>query len=391
MGMDEKITEFQGSLLLLSTMIGVTVLFLPRIFFSLGWALAIIAFIVIGKLSIFTMYLLCLTAIETKQENPSYFSVCASSIKQLGPVADLIISISCFFIATAYLNVITSIFASIIGPKTKEYVITIACSIIIFLIAVQRSLSNLKFISVILAASMCCVAGFLFYCLTLDHKNTTTKPFNNLYATGFSDLVLALSSQQNMPAIYSQLRNKTQKASLKTATYAVILAVSLYSILGIVGYLAFGKEARYDIMYILTNDNSEIRKMLLQKNELNRMLISGCSILFAVALIGSYAFQLHPARSSVSNLISIWASKNNLSKRSGFRILFTFSFISLSCIITCLKVKTKMILKFTSSTCCTSICYILPSVAYLSSNKNGFKLSTFAYLVVFLGIISMIF
>lgn len=396
--MSKDVSALQGSILMLNTMFGVGVLFLPRIFFALGRLQGMFLFFLIAVITALTMYLLSLAAIATEEKKPTYYSVCSSSFSFMGHLADVTILICCLFCCITYLTFITNLVCSEINeiwPKTAglpKAVISGTFAFLIFLLAVQKDLSSLRIASLISISSIVFLSGFVFYMCFVNYKNTTTLKFNNNYALGLSDLLFALGCQHNMVAVFSQLKDKSKSGVLKVAMLATFLGGVIYMTIGMCGYFAIGSLADKNILDIISDKDSIIRKNLISKGKVVEYAMKACKWLFTITLCCSFAFQSHPARTSLNNLLRTFGGiKPEVINSTKYRVAATSAYVTTICIVTCFKLNVNLIVPFIGATCNNAICYIFPALAFIGLVKSSRILRPIAFSIVLLGVVSMIY
>ncbi|ELQ74648.1 Amino Acid/Auxin Permease (AAAP) Family [Trachipleistophora hominis] len=390
--MGKNVSAIQGSILMMNTMFGVGVLYLPLIYYSLGWVQGLVLFVMVASVTALTMYLLGVAAIESEDPHPTYYSVCSRSFRFMGPCADIAILLCCFFCCMAYLTFITNTVHFEIKEAVPKPVITVIAAFLVFMLAVQKDLSSLKIASFVSVASIVYLACFVVYVFVVNRENVTVLKFNKDYSTGVSGLLFALGCQQNMVAVYSQLKDGSRAGVLKVAIGATLMGGLLYMAIGLFGYFGFGEAATTNILRLLTDRDSDLCKMLLKRNSVNKYAIRACDWLFIVTLSCSFAFQSHPARVALNNILRKFVGvKKEVLASNKYRYIATGTYVALICIIACFQVDCDKIVAYIGATCNNAICYIMPALAFIGLVKRSTVLRPIAYAVVALGAIGMIY
>lgn len=390
--MGKNVSTIQGSILMMNTMFGVGVLYLPLIYYSLGWVQGLFLFAMIAAVTTLTMYLLGVAAIESEDPHPTYYSVCVRSFRFMGPLADFTILLCCFFCCMAYLTFITNTVHCEIKQAVPKAAITVAAAFLVFLLAVQKDLSSLRIASFVSVSSIVYLACFVAYVFLVNRGNVTVVKFNKGYSTGLSGLLFALGCQQNMVAVYSQLKDNSRSGVLKVAIGAVLMGGLLYMAIGLFGYFGFGEAAMTNILKVLTDDSSSVRKMLLERGAANEYAIRACDWLFIVTLSCSFAFQSHPARTALTNILKQFVGvKKEVLASNRYRYIATSAYVALICVIACFEFDCDTIVSYIGATCNNAICYIMPALAFIGLVKRSTILRPIAYAVVLLGVAGMIY
>lgn len=371
----------------MNTMFGVGVLYLLLIYYSLGWVQRLVLFAMIAAVTTLTMYLLGVAAIESEDPHPTYYSVCVRSFRFMGPLADFTILLCCFFCCVAYLTFITNT----VNCEIKQAV-TVAAAFLVFLLAVQKDLSSLRIASFVSVSSIVYLACFVAYVFLVNRGNVTVVKFNKGYSTGLSGLLFALGCQQNMVAVYSQLKDNSRSGILKVAIGAVLMGGLLYMAIGLFGYFGFGEAATTNILKVLTDDSSSVHKMLLERGAANEYAIRACDWLFIVTLSCSFAFQSHPARTALTNILKQFVGvKKEVLASNRYRYIATSAYVALICVIACFEFDCDTIVSYIGATYNNAICYIMPALAFIGLVKRSTILRPIAYAVVLLGVAGMIY
>jgi amino acid permease len=118
------------------------------------------------------------------------------------------------------------------------------------------------------------------------------KPFNVEFTAILSMPVVlfAYTCQVNVFAIYDELQERRPRKMLKVGGYAMLLCLSIYSIVGMLGYTRFGDETKGDILTNYDFKSSPI-------------LIKGTFITMGVAITTAFPLNVFPLRTSLNLMV----------------------------------------------------------------------------------------
>lgn len=298
--MQNKLSTTQATLIMLNTMFGIGILYLPRTFHSLGYVQGTVVFVVVGGLTFLTMVFLGYAYLRASERNmrnsqnniPSnnnnqlknippnnktpltFYSVLKQSNPLLAPLADTVIFLDCLFVCITYLSLITNITHYETNIPRTFLITFFTC--VIFVLVVQRELKKLRWVSYLSLFSVLYFTFFVFYSFYVIRFSTqdTSKAFGTEdgskppipvgftpvthsvsydYSTGISDLLFALGCQQNLITVLSHLKSQDSKTMLKVSFFSVLMGMVLYGLVGVVGYLAYGQFANTNVLTLLSH------------------------------------------------------------------------------------------------------------------------------------------
>jgi len=376
------------------TMFGSGILYMPCAFLSVGWLQGIFIFAFVVFYTGLTMFFLCDSCIELKQDNQTFYSVCTAAYPILGPIADFLVALVGIFGSLAYIIIISNTLSSAFNIKEHRMYVVIAIGVTVFLISFPKNLSALTWASYLSISSVIFLSVFVLYLFIINHSNIPSsdiKYFNKDYTNGISLLLFAVGCQQAMINVHSKLKDKSVANSLKLILIACIFGPLLYLAVGLFGYFAIGKESGESVIEIVTKQTN-IRQALLAKNSKNKYLIYFIVIMYSVTLLCSCAFQLNPSKISIGSLITkISGASEDRFSTSLFHFILTFIIISVNTFVSINLTDPGFVVSLVGAICSNGICYIIPSITFHAITKNFESLKPAALSVVMIGTVNLIF
>jgi len=339
-------------LTLCNTIFGSGMLTIPYALSTIGLINGIIAIVLFGCTSMFTLYLLIQCAKVVGGRNVSFFSISSRTYPKLSIVFDLAVGIKCFGVSISYLVIIgellpkvtLGLFPSISKDSvclTSLFWITVSMLIVVPL-SFQKSLSSLKYassISLISVSYIAILVAYFFFSGNKPVKNIDneigSKSMSSLLSTNITDdiqyplsheisyfkwsldffrvlpiFVFAYTCHQNILTVFNEMRITTRrrdnrhKTSFGSTIISIIIAISVYLTIGITGYLTFGNSTKSNIISMYPPSN--------------KLVLIG-QLLMAIMVCTCFALQCHPARKSFGNVINYLRT---MKKRSGYEPLF---------------------------------------------------------------------
>lgn len=299
-----------GTINLLNTIVGAGILAMPFGLKSNGVLFGSLLIIWSSLTSSFGLYLQNKVAKYTQQQGAvSYFSLAQLTYPHLSIIFDSAIAIKCFGVGVSYLVVIGDLM-----PKIMETLAVDADSILmarnlwitLFMVAIVIPLSYLKKLDSLKYTSIVALFSVVYLiCLVVGHYFAQDIPVEHLKVdwlgpasikstlSSFPIFVFAYTCHQNMFAIINELKPNEKDGSQTRQSNVIIrnaiaTACVSYLIVGITGYLTFGRSA-----------NGNIITMYPKESVLS--LIGRLCIVIMVSL--SYPLQCHPCRGSINHVI----------------------------------------------------------------------------------------
>lgn len=340
---------FSSVLTICNTIFGAGMLTIPYAIATIGLGNGIIAIIFFGFMSFFTLNLLNECAKVLGGRNVSFFSISSRTYPRLSIIFDLAIGIKCFGVSTSYLVIVGELLPKVtLGffPNvskdsvflTRLFWITL-CMLIVIPLSFQKSLSSLKYASTISLFAVNYIAVLVAYFFfngnkpvkTIDDGSIPSSSFVIFNTTDNVSLpsnhsieyfkwsidffkvlpifVFAYTCHQNLFTVFNEMKITSRHSDnrhIKTRIVTLIsisIAICIYLIIGITGYLTFGSSTKSNIISMYPPSNK---------------LVLGGQTLMALMVCINYALQCHPARKSFGNVINYIRT---MKKRSGYEPL----------------------------------------------------------------------
>lgn len=297
-------TVRSGTINLLNTIIGAGILAMPYGLRCNGLAFGALLVVWSALTSAFGLYLQNKVAKSAGGNGPvSYFSLCQMTYPQLLVIFDAAIAIKCFGVGISYLVVIGDLMPKILeslggGEWTRERNVWIT----VFLVFLVAPLSYLKQLALLRYLGLVALFSVLYLvCLVVEHwvrdeavdrVVDVVGPLSwRLTLTSFPMFVFAYTCHQNMFSIVNELQageagSRTRQAN-RIIRNAVVTACSVYVLVGILGYLTFGRAVNPNIITMYPSDSVT-------------SLIGRMCIVVMVSM--AFPLQCHPCRGSVNNI-----------------------------------------------------------------------------------------
>ncbi|ORX57199.1 hypothetical protein BCR36DRAFT_319389, partial [Piromyces finnis] len=340
-------STFSSVLTLCNTIFGAGMLTIPYAISVIGLINGIIAIVVFGCSSLFTLCLLVSCAKAVGGRNVSFFSISACTYPKISIVFDLAVGIKCFGVSISYLVIIGDLLPKVtLGlfpniPKdsvtlTSLFWITMSMLIVVPL-SFQKSLSSLKYASTISLISVSYIAilvAYFFFSGSRPMKNVDNDIIPLMFSSNSTDnsqynalndiayfkwslnffrvlpiFVFAYTCHQNILTVFNEMkitsrrRDNRQKKAAVSSIVSIIIAISVYLTIGITGYLTFGSKTKSNIISMYPPSNK---------------LVLTAQLLLALMVCTCFALQCHPARKSFGNVINYLRT---IKKRSGYEPL----------------------------------------------------------------------
>lgn len=311
-------TATSAAINLLNTIIGAGMLAMPYAIKQDGILLGLLVVLFSALTSSFGLYLQGRCSKYVKEGESSFFALSQLTYPQLSVVFDLAIAIKCFGVGISYLVVIGDLVPKIIETLVNdefldihEYLLERNFWITIFMILIVVPLSFLKKLDSLKYASMVALSSvFYLVILVVIHffKNDISDkgpvrvlvPYSipSIFAS-FPIFVFAYTCHQNMFSLVNELQDKSNSNINKVIFYAISVAVALYIIVGLTGYLSFGDNVSANVIVGYPSSISST--------------IGRIAIVILVML--SYPLQCHPARASINHIIHYFTYVKPLNKK----------------------------------------------------------------------------
>jgi len=306
MGTTAKASANSAAINLLNTIIGAGMLAMPYAIRADGILLGVIVIMVSACTSSFGLYLQGQCSKYVKTGDASFFALAQLTYPQLSVVFDLAIAIKCFGVGISYLVVIGDLVPKICQSLINEeylkqhelliernFWITFFMILVVVPLSFLKKLDSLKYASMIALLSVVYLVILVFiHFLKNDIIDKGPVRFLEPYSASsifasFPIFVFAYTCHQNMFSLVNELEDKSSKNINRVIGSAIGIAMSLYILVGLTGYLSFGDNVEPNVIVGYSHAISST--------------IGRIAIVILVML--SYPLQCHPARASINHII----------------------------------------------------------------------------------------
>eukprot|EP01029_Cantina_marsupialis_P019029 TRINITY_DN4425_c0_g1_i1.p1 TRINITY_DN4425_c0_g1~~TRINITY_DN4425_c0_g1_i1.p1 ORF type:complete len:483 (+),score=110.10 TRINITY_DN4425_c0_g1_i1:83-1531(+) len=290
-------------------------------------------------------------------------------------IADINVTLMQLGACVAYIVILGDVFPGFFPFASKEVVVIVTVILFIIPLALPRSISSLKWGSLL---SICFIVAFTSIVIiqmpkgkelseAMDNVSLATFDFGvfrSLPIVGF-----AFNCICNVPPIYNELKVRTEKNINKSIHISTAICLVLYTVVGICGYITYTSDTDGDL--------------LVNFGESDNNWVTAVRIAYSGSVILTMPLAMHPARSSVVNLLykaypSIpGANKKHLPTR--YHVAVTLSLVAF-CTVTALVVgKLDLVFGLVGSTCSIIVSYLLPAFILMKLSlpfvtlENGWK------------------
>ncbi|ODQ83242.1 hypothetical protein BABINDRAFT_57640 [Babjeviella inositovora NRRL Y-12698] len=300
-----KATAGSASINLLNTIIGAGMLAMPYGIKSNGVLLGIFVVILSGASSSFGLYLQTKCTRYVPVGHASFFALSQLTYPSLSVIFDLAIAVKCLGVGISYLVVVGDLMPKIAKSLIddtyleghgilleRNFWISLFMVIVVPLSFLKR-LDSLRYASMVALSSVAYLAVLVvvhFFKKDIVEKGPVNYfvPHSVSSALGsFPIFVFAYTCHQNMFSLVNELEDKSSRNMNRVISYAIGIAMTLYVIVGVSGYLTFGDLVGGNIIVSYPESFS---------STFGRVAI-------ACLVVLSYPLQCHPCRASVNNIL----------------------------------------------------------------------------------------
>lgn len=366
---------------MINTIIGIGTLAIPLAFAANGLLQGIVLTLVCSFFSSLSLYLLSSIAIEYG-DDVSFYSVTAHHIPGLRWLVDSAIVIKSLGVSTSYLMVVGDLVYSLffannsfgIEPKLLRAIVLIT-SVVFFIAPASfpHKLRSMKYTNWLSVVCILYVAVIVFirliysiiksYSSNSDASDVVLPAFysgNIDYITTFSlircletfpILIFAFTCQQNIFTVSNELQDRTICRLKKIIVISIGTGIIVYSVIGISGYLLFGRSIN--------------KANVLELFKSNSIDIFIGKFFIAVSLVFSYPIQCHPCRRSLS--ILLYSGVTEMEPKAEKRALNLITIIILTITTLCAIYFTNLGLAYelVGTVCSNTTAFIIPSLLYM--------------------------
>lgn len=372
-----------GIVTMITSMMGMGINFMPCAFryvdIGYGCVSGIIFIAMVGVFTFFSLYLISIAASRSKNPVPSYSSLSASISRILKVMVDVSVFCCCFgtnisfyrYLADLILDVFPGLVTVAYGREIARKIVVSTLAIPFFFLAAQKNLSNLKITSYITVASVAYLVVLMgAYSIFIGEK-CARNPIGKMepkISDGVPYFILGMACQTNMVKVYTELENKSKQSIFKVAFGAAFFGTLIYGLVGVCGYIVFGRSVDSSIIDSLIDLESPINKYLVTNTFDKYALTSRAACIGAMlVLFGGFPVQLNPISGI---LVSYFSGENSNESRMRVRMTFILIVALLSlALIENFNIDT--VLKLVSATAINLISFFYPPVYYIYSGGKA--------------------
>lgn len=279
---------------LLATIIGAGILGLPYAFSQSGWILGFTLITLFALSSGFSLHLLAICALKSKQPS-SFYHVAEAAIPQASWLIDFAVAIKCFGVASSYLVVIGDLMPTAMTELGVGGVWSLRSTwiwlgfLFVAPLSSVSSLDKLKYTSALSVLFIVFVAA-----VVVQHAAASTgsapasapAPRGSFLAQ-LSVFIFAYTCQQNIFSVVNEMRRPSRLRTDSAIAAAIASAWAIYVAVAAAGYATFGSAVQSDLL----------------KCYQVSPLITACRIGVSIIVACHYPLQANPARNCI---LSIW-------------------------------------------------------------------------------------
>ncbi|KAM0683689.1 hypothetical protein MDAP_001263 [Mitosporidium daphniae] len=362
---DEKLVlanAFSSGVNLLKTFIGAGIISLPLALASFGLLTGIILLVIAGFTALLGLYFYIYAAVQVGGRNVTPQSFASISWPFLG----YLLSISIFFknigVGLAYLlligNIMSTLMQGFLGgsgfwTNPRIWISTFMVAIIGPLSFLRR-LDHLKYSSSLGLVSVAYLLGlsiFHFFAIGISPSSAAVirlfAPFSMKALSRFGIFVFAFTCHQNILPIYNETRRNSIKELMYLCAVCVAISLAIYVSYGTFSYLCYA-----DVL---------INGSMFSYYPQDEIPFQIARVLFTLLLAFSYPLQVVPFRMA-SNFLFRGGKKETILSH----VLFTSFILGFTFSISMFLPDLSNVLSLVGSMTSSVICYIVPSLFYLS-------------------------
>lgn len=250
---------------------------------------------------------------KNPKEQVSFESMCKlvygeKNYKKNSIIFNLPMFLQCFGVCLSYLVLIGGIFHTLV-PKFETYVYILLTTVVIIPLCFLPKLDNLKYSSMLGLGFICYISLFIISEIFIDSSlpiwnkvileygiNWLTISSIKECLSSFSILIFAFTASMNILPIFNESADRSLKNIRKVIIVSVGASCGLFIVLGLIGYLSFGKYTDIQGNILLNYHNK---------------FVTNCCLSFTVLV--SFPLMFYPLRMCTNSLIDSFEMyfKNN--------------------------------------------------------------------------------
>ena len=350
---------------------GVGCLSFPQGFENVGLIPGLVLFLTCGGLTYWTLYILTLAG--RRERIMDYNALCK---KLLGPKMFKFGAINTIILVfgamMAYEKAISEFSLTLLAKipnfidgkseGTKALLMAI-CMIPAFFVGLLKDMSKLQYVGVVGAITLIYTSILIIVqCFFYYEQNHTVKyvalfqPLSLKYLDTLSIFLFGFICHMGIFPVYKSMKRPNRRRMLKILGRAVILEVVLYILIALAGFFSLITDKTYPSIFIVRGD-------LISFAGRDYFAIVSM-ILFLFCLTGQAAMLYYLIRLSMR---SMFFDNKEVSFMKD--AIITFGFYSISNLLTFFVDDIVTIVGILGGFCAVNLCYVIPIMIYVSSNK----------------------
>eukprot|EP00040_Diaphanoeca_grandis_P032519 m.197163 g.197163 ORF g.197163 m.197163 type:complete len:461 (-) comp32650_c0_seq1:84-1466(-) len=382
-------STFSSTVNLLNTIVGAGTLGLPHALSESGLGVGLLLVVVAGTFSSFGLHMLTVAQETVGIKPSSFYIVGKASLPAFTKLVDIAVAIKCFGVATSYLIVIGDLMPDVMrqmgSPVTDRHIWVLIGFLMTAPLAFLKTLDALKVTSSValglvvavtfLVVLYACGIDGLDPCEVSSSNETQHECFPKLHGSTsmfrtmrvFTIYIFSFTCQQNIFAVWSELKNGSVRAVDKVIGASIGSAACIYVSIALAGYITFGANVEADIL----------------QSYPKTAIVSIARMSISILVAFSYPLQAHPARQCLLSLYSSCSGNVDAegTPHPASNYLFygiTVAFTLLSFLLAMVLTDLGIVLELVGATGSTIVSYILPGAIYWKLHPEPHWLKTMA-------------
>ncbi|WUR02161.1 putative amino acid transporter [Vairimorpha necatrix] len=375
----DLLTPYTAISLLVTTMLGTGITFMPYAFNSIGYNFSFLILIFVSFCTFIS--LLCISHVVkiSPLKKHTYLSISKDISKFMYYFVNISLFCNCFFSNVSFYRFLTDILIEIF-PFSKwlkldqEYtrkIIALLISPLLLYLSLKKDLVNLKVQSWISTFSVSFLALLIiFYSLFFGSSiyKSDILPFNYNFKYAVPFFLPSMICENSMVEIVQKLRDKSWKNLIFISLTTSLCGSFLYGMVGYCGYIVFGNKIQGHFVKELYESNSKINVFMRTQSFDKYNVLSKLAVYsMAIVLVSGFPIQMI----SVSNVFMQFMRKEN--KNDKKRSYVTFCLFLLCFLLVLIEnLKIKLIKRVSGAIFSSSVGLIHPFIYYfcLSETKG---------------------
>ncbi|KAF9762446.1 Vacuolar amino acid transporter 5 [Nosema granulosis] len=390
----KPLTALSATSLLVTTMMGTGINFMPFAFNAMGYWGSWIALATVAIFTFFSLIALAYVARYYNRKDISYMSIAKDVSYFEYAMMNLGVFFNCFFATVTFFRFLTNIL--VVGVPflnnlnaDKE----VSRKIVIFIVlpflvhsSLKEGLVNLKLSGWLGVVSISfLMVLIIFYSLVIGNKayDSPMVPFNDNYKLGLPFFVSCMICQPNMIEVYLELEDKRWSNIVKISFLSSLGGFLSYGLIGFCGYYIFGSKIQTDIMQILANMDSDLN-VYIRNNTIDKYNILSrlCFYSMVSLLVCGFPMQMLPVAEMVTKFI--FKEHSTKSRRNG--VILSLFVICVSLVLI-KNLEIGLIKRFSGAIFSTAVGLVHPFIFLINVNR---KISPFTVACTFMGFVAFL-